>query len=347
MNIGTGANGYREWFDSIARSRELRVYGQFDTAAQLKPGHLLVVTVPMNVCWQFDPTTGDFRYLFELNWDRGSLLWRVVCNEAGEMYCTMSGLASSPPIVDTAFGTWGAIVRANHRTRKITTLAVSGSGPVVDPFGLQILEDGRLLITDFNDFGGTGSIYKLDPSTGVIDVIAKGGRLQDPTNSWADRNGVIWVANGDQENQDGEVIGIRPDGTQSVLIPREGPDSGAVLGIWGSNHPDEVIVSRNEWDRRIKSRVVVANTQTGEVTTLLEGSPEHPQFFGTVGDVIGDTMWVAECCDKHIIEYDLQNRRVRNRHDLSRVMGNYRGMRDSFDSVPSISIVPKLRAAQA
>lgn len=319
---------------------EKRVYGQCNTAGLLKPGHLLVVTLPQNVCYQVDPKSGEFTYLFELNWYKGSFLWCVACDKFGDIYCTMSGLASPPPITNSTFGTWGAIVKVNHRKPSVKALAESKD--IVDPYGIQIINDTSLLVSDFGNFGGSGSVYTIDKYSGAFELVANGGRLKEPTSAFMDIDGNIFVANGDQDDQDGEVVKLDVNRKQSVVVPREGHRAGALLGVIPGHNDDHIIAVRNEWDHRMNTKIQLVNKLTLESTTLLSANPNERKFFNTVPVCHNGNLWVAECVQKEILCFDVEKRKITKRIDLSKVMGGYRGMKNSFDAVPCIAVVPNL-----
>ncbi len=314
------------------------IIGQCNEAGVLRPGHLLITVLPSNCCYQVDPETGSITYLFELNWGPGTLLWHAVPDRRGYIYCTLSGIRTPPPVVDAEFGKWGGIVRVNHLDRDIRTIAERGQ--VIDPYGIDLTDDGRLLIADFADFGGTGSLYFIDLRSGELRVFAQGGRLIDPVSAVLDDDGSIWVANGDHNSQDGEVLHILPDGNQDVVVPRHGPNSGALLGVVRGPHKDQLIAVKNDWNSRVNSRVMLVNKHTKEVTNLLEASEDARKFFCTLPVVSGHNLWVVECCNKILMKYDILDRRVVKEFDLTPVMGGHRGMRNSFDGVPGVSIVP-------
>jgi hypothetical protein len=316
-----------------------RIYGQINKAVRFKSGDLLFNVHPTNVCFHFSQATKRFTYVFELDWGPGTFLWSVLPDQFGNVFCTLSGMRTAAPIVDSDFGNWGGIIAVNPRKHAMRTIAERGT--VVDPYGLQLLPDGRLLVTDFTGFGASGTIYAVDPLNGHLEVLAQGNYLVDPTTSFIDDNQVLWIANGDQNGQDGEILSLDlKTKNLSTVFPRQGPMSGALLGVSKSHDPRFIIATKNEWDQRVKSAVMLIEKATGAATNLLQASEDNPQFFSTICCVVGTTLWTAECCNRELIEYDLARRVVLNKFDLTPIMGGYRGMRNSFDAISGFYAVP-------
>ena len=57
---------------------------------------------------------------------------------------------------------------------------VSSFGQLVDPNSVAVAPDGSLIVADAGSFGGTGTIFRIDPTTGAQSVITTGGYLIDP-----------------------------------------------------------------------------------------------------------------------------------------------------------------------
>lgn len=328
-------DGFRGSFPPLSN----RVYGQINNAVRLAPGDLLFNVHPDNICYQFSPKTGAFTYVFELDWGPGSFLWSVRPDKHGNVFCTVSGMRTAPPIVDADFGNWGAVAVVNPRQHALRTIAERGK--VVDPYSVQILDDGRLLVADFAGFSGSGNIYTVDPVSGHIDILAEGPFLTDPTSAFLDGDGILWIANGDQVKQDGEILAVdTKTGDTRTVYSRQGNMSGALLGVFPSHDERYVLATKNEWDQRVHSAVLLIEKATGAAQPILSATQDSPKFFSNVGAVIGNTLWTAECCDRELIEFDLQSLKEIKRHDLRPIMGGHRGMRNSFDAISAVYAVP-------
>ncbi|HEX6718361.1 MAG TPA: hypothetical protein VF088_14745 [Pyrinomonadaceae bacterium] len=326
--------GYKATFPA----RNGRVYGQINNAVRFKSGDLLFNVHPDNICYLFSQEIKRFTYVFELNWGPGTLLWSVAPDRNGNVFCTLSGIRTGTSITDAAFGNWGGIVVVNPRKHLLKTIAERGE--IVDPYSIQVRPDGKLVIADFADFGGSGRIYSVDSVTGSIEILARGKYLLDPTCAFIDGENVLWIANGDQENQDGEIIALDlSTGERKTVYPREGNMSGALLGVYPVDD-DYIIATKNEWDQRTHSAVILINKKTGEAEKLLQATNESPQFFSNIGSVLGTRLFTAECCNRELIEFDLRERKVIHRYDLSPIMHGHLGMRNSFDAISGVYAIP-------
>jgi hypothetical protein len=316
-----------------------RIYGQINSAIRIKSGDLLFNMHPGNVCYHFSQSTKKFSYVFELDWGPGSFLWSVAPDSKGNIFCSISGMRTSGSVVDADFGNWGGIAVVNPRQHALKTIAERG--PIVDPYGIRLQSDGTLLVTDFSGFGSSGRVYSVDPLSGHIRMLAEGDYLVDPTTSFIDDRNVLWIANGDQDAQDGEVLAIDlKTKERRVVYPRKGSMSGALLGVCPSNNDDFLIAVKNEWAERIHSVVMLIEKSTGYATDLLKATEEKPQFYSTICSTSGSTLWLAECCERQLIEFDLVARKILSTYDLTPIMGGHHGMRNSFDAVSGFYVVP-------
>jgi hypothetical protein len=217
---------------------------------------------------------------------------------------------------------------------------------------MEILNDGRLLVCDFGGFGATGQIYTVDRITGEIRILAEGGMLRDPVSAHYDSDGTLWVANsymhyyypvrgGLLEKDDGEILCITPDGKQTVLVPRQSPANGSMVGIHASDNSDEIIAIKGDWPLMETGAVLRVNKHTGRVETLLSAAPGDPKFYSTHVAISGHILWVGEGYYKQVIGYDLQRNAVVKVLDFSTVMGRYKGVASSFEGIESVSVVPQ------
>jgi hypothetical protein len=314
------------------------------------PGHLLVVHLAKNYCYQVDPKTGESTFLFSLNWGATrTFFWRAIADVDGSIYCSVSGavVGLNPP--RAKFHYWGAVAKINHRLGSITKLAetqIPGQGVVLDPHGMQLLEGNRLLVCDFQGFKKEGehggAVYLIDRTSGALQVLARSGFFNVPVNALLDSDGILWVASADMtEQNDGEVIRVDKNGKQEVFLPSPGKNSGQVVGILQSYKPEELIIFRCEWPNvRGNSAVFALNKKTAEKRMFFQSSPDDPRFYNTNGDVSGKILWFAESVRKQLIGFDLEREKIIAEIDLGPVVGEARGMIDSYDGLESVTVVP-------
>jgi hypothetical protein len=327
-------DGYRASFPSRGGGR---IYGQINKAVRFEKGDLLFNVHPSNVCYHFSPKTKRFTYVFELEWGAGTMLWSVMPDAQGNVYCTLSGMKTTGPVVDAAFGNWGGIVVVNPRKHLLHKIIEAGT--VVDPYSLQLLPDGRLLVADFCGFGRPGRVYKVEPATGGLEVVLGEG-LTDPTTAFEDSDGTLWIANGDQDEQDGELLAISKHKKRRVVYPRQGPFSGALLGVCRANDEEHVIATKNEWDERVHAKLFLIRKSDGRAEVLIQADEDNPMFFTNINAVVGDSLWFCECVNKELVQFDMKGRAVLAKYDLSPLMFGHRGMRNSFDSISGVYAVP-------
>jgi outer membrane protein assembly factor BamB len=309
-------------------------------AASLIEGHLLLVY--QGRCFQVDPETGRITFLFIVRRSPSAYMWTALANEAGEIFCTVSGaILPDPPIEQATFGTRGAILKVNHRTSSLIVLAEGGH--VVDPLGLEFHGD-QLLVADFGGFGGSGHVALLNTLTRTSEILAEGGYLIDPNMATMDDDGIVWVANSMHRPYDGEVIRIEPGNVQKVVYPRHGPGSGIVAGIFPGS-ADHLIFVIIDWPFMARSAVLALDKKSYKTTVLLGASPDDPKVYNMRGAVKNGVLWIAESYNNVLLAYDLRSGKIIKEIDISGVVGmlkghGVRGVTDSFDFVESLSFVP-------
>lgn len=332
---------------------DFRLWGDINNAPKLIPGHLLVVHLATSTCYQVDPESGDCTLLFTLRWGPRTFMWRAIADSDGLIYCSVSGTLASttgaippgyaPPAAK--FRYWGAIVRIDHRRGTITPLVetkIPSTGDVLDPHGMQMIGEDRLLVADFQGFEPGGAIYTVNKQSGLLQVISKDGLFKVPVSALQDADGTIWVANADMtEQNDGEIIRVSPDGRQSAFLPWSGKNTGQVVGLLQSYKADELVVFRCEWPNlRGNSAVFTINKKSKKIEYLLRSSVDEPRFYNTNGDVSGTMLWFGESVRKEIIGYDLKAKAVVKTIDFRGVAGGWRGMADSYDGIESVTVIP-------
>ncbi|MGJ0535591.1 hypothetical protein [Methylocystis sp.] len=232
--------------------------------------------------------------------------------------------------------------------RTLVETKLPGVGNVIDPHGMQMLKDDKLLVSDFQGFEPGGCVYTVDKKTGDLQVISKDGLFTVPVSAVEDADGTIWVANADMtEQNDGEIIKVDKGGKQSVFLPWSGKNSGQIVGMLQSNKPDELVVFRCEWPNvRGNSAVFIINKKSKDMRKIFESSADDPRFYNTNGDVAGDMLWFGESVRKEIIGYNLDTNKIVATLDFRPVAGGWRGMLDSYDGIESVTVVPPIGVEQ-
>jgi hypothetical protein len=310
-------------------------------AARMKEGQLLVVFTER--CYLIDPATGSIELFFQLHRDPKSYWWMAVPAADGSVYCSVSGSTSkTEPIQVAEFDNFGTVVRVDPIKGSMEVIL---DEPVVDPFGLELVGDHLMVVSDFNGWGGTGSILIVDVRTGAWERLARGGELVDPQMATLDEEGVLWIANSMHRQYDGSIVRVDPGNVQTVVYPRHGPGSGIVSGIFPSRTPDKLLFVVIDWPYMARSAVYELNKADNSVELLLGASTDDPKLYNAHGGVQGDVLYIGESYNNLIIEYDLVQRKVVREIDISGILGRskghgVRGVFDSFDFLECINIVP-------
>jgi sugar lactone lactonase YvrE len=304
-------------------------------AARLKPGDLLIVYKQQ--CWQVDPKSGVITRLFELNREGNLSFWTAVPHVDGNIYCTASGFMSpSQPIRYAVFGNKGSVLRVNHRTREILSLA-----SLVDPVGLEFLSDTQMLVADFNNWEGTGQVYIIDRITGDGRKIVDGGLITECYRAHLDSDGVLWVANASGLTYEGEIIRVDPDGKQEIVVPKRGPYSGVITTVFASNTPDKILSINVDWPYMASSSLFSVDKKTYEVETLLSTSTSHPGVYSPHIAIDNDLAWMVESYHNELLAYNLSSKEIVQTIDVSAITGSDIGIMHAWDFAESVTIVPE------
>ena len=312
----------------------------------LEPGDLLVTHQGEKSCYRVNPKSGRVDFLFTLARQGGLFIWRAIADSTGTIYCSYSGsIGGKDPFQFAGLGTSGGVLSFEHRelstgmpwlppTRHLT------DDQLIDPIGFQLLPDGRLLVAEMNNWGGVGSVVFFDQS-GTRSTLVAGGRLIDPVKAIQDADGIVWIANGNQVTQDGEVIRVDPDGRQSILVPKRGHFSGCMVDVLQSSNPNELVVTRDNLPVLDKSSIEIVDKKSGRRRSLIGAEPGRSRFFSQ-GDVFNGSLWVAETIEAKLLKIDLETGAI-DALDLRDLLGGIRGVRSSFDVVESVSVVPHFK----
>lgn len=303
-------------------------------AAELKPGDILIVFDEK--CWQVDPKTGAITIVFRLHRQGHLTFWTAVPRADGYIYCTASGYMSpTEPIQYATFGYRGAVLRVNHKNRELISVS-----ELVDPVGVEFLDDSRMLIADFNNWETTGQIYIVDRGTGKAEKIADGGLITEPYRAHLDAEGVLWVANASGLTYEGEIIRVDTDGKQKIVVPRRGPYSGVICTVFPSNNPEEILGINVDWPGMASSSLFSVNKRTNNVEVLLSTSASRPGVYSPHIAIDNDVVWLTESYNNELLAFDLKTRKIVERIDISVITGPYVGVLHAWDFAESVTIVP-------
>ncbi len=145
-----------------------------------------------------------------------------------------------------AFGGTGAVIRVDPATGVRTTVSENsspaGGASFSDPTGLELDSAGRIIVADFDAFGGTGGVIRVDPVTGVRTTVSEnsspagGPSFDDPADVAFEADGDILVVDGAAFGGTGGVIRVDPvTGVRTTVSenssPAGGPSFANPLGI--------------------------------------------------------------------------------------------------------------------
>ncbi len=86
-----------------------------------------------------------------------------------------------------------------------------------DYFGIDVDLQGTIYVTQWNNGGGPGALYRVDPLTGIVSQIGAAGFLREPTDVDILSSGKLLVADPDALDGDGALIEVDPaSGEQSI-----------------------------------------------------------------------------------------------------------------------------------
>lgn len=304
-------------------------------AQKLIPGNLLVVFGER--CYQLDIDKGEFTFLFELHRTPKGYFWMARAGSDGFIYCTLSGEESEPhPQAVASFGKWGALLKVDHHHRRLTNI-----GRFTDPFGLQLLDNSTAVVADFEAWGPSGKIYRVDLHTGDTSILARDGYLVDPQGVVRDDDGVLWIANAMHTYHDGSIVKVEADNRQTVVFPQHGPRSGIVSGVGQHLAEGKLLGMIMDWPYMQTSQIFELDKKSHKYRPLIKGSPDEPRIWGN-GGLLDTVWWAGEAYRKEIIGLDLRTGKIAHRIDASPIAGAVKGIYDSFTFIEHVSVVPTL-----
>jgi sugar lactone lactonase YvrE len=304
-------------------------------AQKLIPGNLLVVFGER--CYQLDTNKGEFTFLFELHRTPKTYFWMARAGADGYVYCTLSGAETEQtPQARASFGNWGGLYRVDHHHRKLTSV-----GRFVDPFGLQLIDEAAVVVADFEGWGPSGKIHKVDLSTGKSEILAEGGYLIDPQGVVMDPDGTLWIANAMHLEHDGSIVKVVPGNRQTVVVPQRGPRSGIVSGIGQHFSENKLVCMIMDWPFMQTSQIFELDKKTLKCKSLLKASSNEPRIWGN-GSLKDAIWWVGEAYRKQIVGLDLRTGKIAHVIDAAPITGAVKGIYDSFTFIEHVSVVPRL-----
>ena len=121
--------------------------------------------------------------------------------------------------------------------RRGAQTVVSSGGQFVDPYSVAVAPDGSLVVADPGTYGGTGTIFRVDPTTGAQSVITTGGYLVDPGVVTFAPDGALLVADFGG-GSDARIIQVDPNTGQQTIVS----EGGFLTGPFGiATAPDGTI----------------------------------------------------------------------------------------------------------
>jgi|GEM_PF-4584728 len=303
-------------------------------AATLKEGNFLILYDES--CYQLDPNTGEYTFLFELHKVPRTILWTAIADFEGNIYCTASGeISPKTPQEFITFGEWGGLFKVNYKEDKLQKI-----GNFVDPLGIEFTSNNNLLVADFNGFGGTGKIWEINVVSGTQRVILEGWPFVDPQGVHLDNDGVYWISNGMHDQFNGNIIRAEPGKEMEVFWEQKGTTPGTVISVFPSNTDSKIITVTVDWPMMATSKVVELDKKTGKAEILLTASPDSPKIYGPNFVIVDDILWMPETYEKKILGFNLKTKKIVKEIDTSPITGSMKGLTDPFTFIEYLSVIP-------
>ncbi|MES0030399.1 hypothetical protein [Mesorhizobium sp. M0040] len=325
----------------LSDERAIKVVHNY--ATRPKPGHIIFTMQYDNTCYQLNPSSGVIEFLFEVRQLRKPFLWRAVSDGRGILYASVGGGRFRHGPYDYAvMDRWGGIFSIDFRSQAVKIISVGQH--LLMPCFVDILDEDNLLCCGTSDFNSSGAVYSINVRSGAQRFVYSHPRLRDPVSASYDESGDLWIANSDQNTQDGELIRVSPNGEVKAVVPFSGTNTGAVCGVCIPRNDEGVVITKMNWPYMIGGLIAQVSRAGGEIEPIMSSTGESPKFFSTGCAVEGDDVWFAENYSKRIIRYNLKKKNVVREYDVSSLLGgNYQGMRNSYMCVENLSVVPDLR----
>lgn len=317
---------------------------------KMEAGMLLLGVQKDNSVHIFNPKCGEFEIYCRFE---GSpmLLWRAIpARTSTKIYVTMSGTRWPGHPTEVAFGQGGAIFLVDHKEEYLKL--VPGSDRFLDPGELLVRDDG-LIVVDFMGFGGTGTIYKVDPATGDRSILHEGDPLKEPVGVAEMPNGDLVIANafmryapvvgpgGQKLKEMGALLRLAMSTRQLDVILDESDVPRGVIDSVVVDDEDArfMMYSRNDWPMQETGGVFVVNTATGERATVLEASDGF-SVFSRIGNALAGVAPIADSYNKRLYAVDIKGAKVVQEWSLEPILGPGKGMVTPLETVESIRWLP-------
>ena len=322
-----------------------------NVSARMIPEQLLLTVQKTNSVCRYDPTSGEAEIVCQFA-NTPMLLWRAIAAPNGDIYCSLSGTRQPDNPFVVAFGEGGALLRVRPQDEKMWI--IPGNSDLQDPGEMLLLDNGNLLVVDFQGFSGTGAIYEINPNSGERRTVATGGLLRDPTAATIGPDGALYVANAsmqyviskdDQGNwikDTGNVLRVDMESGHVEVVYDETRDRlGAICGM--ARHPvgSLVTIIRNDWPAMSSSAILIYDLVNKEVKVVLESSIGSPRFFSHVPSPLGRTLYVADSYQKQMLAVDVERGEVIDRQPVHHILGPTVGMLHAFETIEAITIIPR------
>ena len=338
---------------SGARPDASSVVVAMNVSSKLSSGQLLLTLQYDGRIYRYDQNTQETEIVCGF-FNSPMVLWSAAVGKGKEIYVAMSGgrMANPKNPFEVLFGLSGGILRVDTANEAYAVLP--GTTELQDPSHIIVLGDGSLLVCDFEGFGGTGSLYELEPNSGVRRKIVTGEPLRDPCCAIIGDDGYIYVANprqsyafrkgpGDKWLKDwGSIIRIdRNTGLMKTIYDEQSNPQGGIVGVKSTGDPRYLLVIRGDWPSMTGSAVLLLDVENGAAEPLIEASASKPRFFGhDAAACIDGLVYIVDSYYKEMLTIDVKSRSVVDTQSMRHILGQTTGMMTSMQTVESVVVIP-------
>ncbi|GET41979.1 hypothetical protein [Microseira wollei] len=324
-----------------------------NVGARLTSGHLLLGVQKDRSIYTYDPNSGEAEIVCSFL-NTKMTPWRVIIDTNSAIYVCMSGehQTNKNNSYEILWGQIGALVKIE--TRKETMSIIPVNVRLQDPSHIILKENGNLLVVDFQGFGGTGSLYEVNPSSGESITIATQGVLRDPISAVIGADGYIYVANSYQtydtplgndgrfQKNWGNVVRVDPKNqSMEIIYDESNIRKGVICGIVKTDNPNCLIVIRVDWPAHTEGAVLLLYLTTRKVEPLLEASKDLPRFIAHQAvTCINGKLLVADSYQKELLTIDMHSKEIISVKSMMNILGSTRGMIHSMQTIESMVVIP-------
>jgi hypothetical protein len=350
----TGARDLPAYINPIkpARPDPKDIYFLPNARARLQAGLLLLGVQKDNSVHLYDPETGGTELVCRFL-NTPMLLWRAVPAPDGTFYCSLSGTRWPDNPDEVAFGQGGTILHidSNNETMEV----VPGSEQFADPGELRLLDNGELLVVDFEGFGGTGSVHSLNPQTGTKTTLMSGGLLREPVAAVFHPDGTLFIANsvmsyshpagpgGERVKETGAILRLDPDATEVTVLRDESRTPSGVIDSLALEQEQHryLIFTRNDWPRQETGGIFQLDLETNKVTPIIEATREATLFVRNETGAHPRLVHAADSYNKVMLTIDAIDAKIIDRKPLNDILGPGIGMVTPLETVESLRPIPE------